>query len=291
MKKIILFLLSINFLWAFPPSEAYFSELLSDNGKVTKNTMQAYDVNDYGMVYFGGEITLTGVLERSDNDDMGDNYTALRFYPDNNLDLPFLYASFEMGLKNQVASKHGDSWDFSGVEFDRLDFGVLLKNIEVKLPEPLNKRFLGVAAVRAEVTIKNYRFYEEGDAGREAYGDIVGFKALGDVETEYFNKNNYNSGNVSYNELEYNSKDDYVNIRDKANGKVIGKILKNDMIYNGGVLLSINGAGIDYENYRDIETKWLEVFYLPPEAKDGKDAIHGFVHGSQIQIELENRGY
>ena len=46
MKKIILFLLSINLLWAFPPSEAYFSELLSDNGKVTKNTMQAYDVND-----------------------------------------------------------------------------------------------------------------------------------------------------------------------------------------------------------------------------------------------------
>ena len=289
MKKIILFLLSINFLWAFPPTEAYFSELLRDNGKVTKNTLKAYDVESGGMVYFDGEITLTGVLERADNEDMGDNYTALRFYPDNNVDLPFLYASFEMGLKNQGASKYGDSWDFSGVEFDRLDFGVLLKNIEVKLPEPLNKRFLGVSAVRAEVTIKNYRFYEEGEAGREAYGDIVGFKALGDVETKYFSKNNYNSGNVSYNELEYNSKDDYVNIRDKANGKIIGKILKRDMIYNGGVLLSINGEGIDYENYADIETKWLEVFYLPPEAEDGKDAIHGFVHGSQIK--LENGGY
>ena len=40
MKKIILFLLSINLLWAFPPSEAYFSELLSDNGKVIKNTLK-----------------------------------------------------------------------------------------------------------------------------------------------------------------------------------------------------------------------------------------------------------
>ncbi len=40
MKKIILFLLSINFLWAFPPSEAYFSELLSDNGKIIKNTLK-----------------------------------------------------------------------------------------------------------------------------------------------------------------------------------------------------------------------------------------------------------
>ncbi|WP_297247173.1 hypothetical protein [uncultured Brachyspira sp.] len=289
MKKIILFLLSINFLWAFPPSEAYFSELLSDDGKVTKNTLKAYNVESYGIVYFDGEITLTGVLERSDNYDMGNNYTALRFYPDNNVDLPFLYVSSEMDLKNQGASKYGDSWDFSGVEFDRLEFGVLLKNIEVKLPEPLNKRFLGAAAVRAEITIKNYHFYGEGEASREAYGDIVGFKALGDVETEYFSKNNYNSGDVHYNELQYNSKDDYVNIRDKANGKIIGKILKRDMIYNGGILLSINGEGIDYENYQDIETKWLEVFYLPPEAEDGKDAIHGFVHGSQIK--LENGGY
>ncbi|ASJ21524.1 hypothetical protein [Brachyspira hampsonii] len=289
MKKIILFLLSINLLWAFPPSEAYFSELLSYDGKVIKNTLKAYNAESDGMVYFDGEITLTGVLERSDNYDMGNNYTALRFYPDNNVDLPFLYASSEMNLKNQGASKYGDSWDFSGVEFDRLEFGVLLENIEVKLPESLNKRFLGAAAVRAEVTIRNYRFYGEGEASREAYGDIVGFKALGDVETKYFSKYNYNVGEVHYNELQYNSKDNYVNIRDKANGKIIGKILKNDMLYDGGVLLSINGEGIDYMNYENFEKKWHEVFYLPPEAEDGKDAIHGFVHGSQIK--LENGGY
>ncbi|MEI0518663.1 hypothetical protein [Brachyspira murdochii] len=289
MKKIILFLLSINLLWAFPPTEAYFSELLSDDGKVTKNTLKAYNVESYGMVYFDGEITLTGVLERADNEDMGDNYTALRFYPDSNIELPFLYALSKMYLENQGASKYGDSWDFSGVEFERLDFGVLLKNIEVKLPEPLNKRFLGAAAVRAEVTIRNYRFYGEGEASREAYGDIVGFKALGNVETEYFTKNNYNAGEVYYSELQYNSKDDYVNIRDKANGKIIGKILKRDMINNNAVLLSINGSGIDYMNYENFEKNWYEVFYLPPEAEDGKDAIHGFVHGSQIK--LENGGY
>ena len=152
------------------------------------------------------------MLERSDNYDMGDNYTALRFYPDNNINLPFLPVSFEMNyLKNQGASKYGDSWDFSGVEFDRLEFGVLLENVEGKLPEPLNTRFLGVAAIRAEVTIKNYHFYAEGEAGREAYGDLVGFKALGDVETEYFSKDNYNKGGVYYSKLKYNSKDDYVN--------------------------------------------------------------------------------
>lgn len=81
---------------------------------------------------------------------MGDNYTALRFYPDNNINLPFLPVSFEMNyLKNQGASKYGDSWDFSGVKFNRLEFGVLLENVEVKLPEPLNTRFLGVAAIKS----------------------------------------------------------------------------------------------------------------------------------------------
>ena len=56
------------------------------------------------------------------------------------------------------------------------------------------------------------------------------------------------------------------------------------MINNKAVLLFINGDGIDYVNYEDIETKWLEVFYLPPNAKDEKNAIHGFVHGSQVKI-------
>ena len=70
--------------------------------------------------------------------------------------------SFEINyLKNQGASKYGDSWDFSGVKFNRLEFGVLLENVEVKLPEPLNTRFLGVAAIRAEVTIKIIIFMQK----------------------------------------------------------------------------------------------------------------------------------
>ena len=70
-----------------------------------------------------------------------------------------------------------------------------------------------------------------------------------------------------------------MNIRDKANGKVIGKILKNDMINNGWILLAIDNY------YYEIDDKgWYEVYYMPTNAKDGKDAIHGFVLGSQIKI-------
>ncbi|PCG20394.1 hypothetical protein [Brachyspira sp. G79] len=275
MKKIILFLLSINLLWAFPPSEAYFSELLSDDGKVIKNTLKVkkIDGGNYS-AYFDGEITLTGVLERTDNSDVDIIYSALRFYPDNNIDLPFLFSLVS-----------ADSYNIDDYkEFERLDFGVLLENIKVELPEPLNKRFLGAAAVRAEVTIRNYSIFCEGEAGKEAYGDLVNIKLLDDVQIEYFSKDNsadvyYHAGNSYYIKLEYNSKDDYVNIRDKANGKIIGKILKNDMINNGGLLLAID----DY--YGSEEKDWCEVYYMPPNAKDGKDAIYGFVHVSQIKLE------
>ena len=267
MKKIILFLLSINFLWAFPPSEAYFSELLSDNGKMTKNTLKVKKLDgtySAAKIYFDGEVTLTGVLERADDFETNN---ALRFYPDNNIDLPFLFSTDSHNIDDYK-------------EFERLDFGILLDDKNVNLPSPLNKAFLGVSAVRAEVTIRNYSFYGEGEAGREAYGELVNFKLLGDIKTEYFDKYDYEfKGEAIYSILEYNSKDDYVNIRDKANGKIIGKILKKDMINNGGLLLLVDING----DLSDWEKNWIEVYYLPPDDNDSKGTIHGFVHGSQIK--------
>ena len=271
MKKIILFLLSINFLWAFPPSEAYFSELLSDNGKMTKNTLKVKKLDgtySAAKIYFDGEVTLTGVLERADDFETNN---ALRFYPDNNIDLPFLFSTDSHNIDDYK-------------EFERLDFGILLDDKNVNLPSLLNKAFLGVSAVRAEVTIRNYSIFCEGEAGREAYGDLVNIKLLDDVQIEYFSKDNsadvyYYAGNSYYIKLEYNSKDNYVNIRDKANGKIIGKILKNDMINNGGLLLLVDING----DLSDWEKNWIEVYYLPPDDNDSKGTIHGFVHGSQIK--------
>ncbi|HJH55623.1 hypothetical protein [Brachyspira hyodysenteriae] len=267
MKKIILFLLSINFLWAFPPDAAYFNDLLSDNGKMTKNTLKVKKLDgtySAAKIYFDGEVTLTGVLERADDFETNN---ALRFYPDNNIDLPFLFSTDSHNIDDYK-------------EFERLDFGILLDDKNVNLPSPLNKAFLGVSAVRSEVTIRNYSFYGEGEAGREAYGELVNFKLLGDIKTEYFDKYNYEfKGEAIYGILEYNSQDNYVNIRDKANGKIIGKILKNDMINNGGLLLLVDIKG----DLSDWKKNWIEVYYLPPDDNDGKGTIHGFVHGSQIK--------
>ncbi len=269
MKRIILFILRFNLLFAFPPDAAYFDELLRDDGKITKNTLKVKNLDgtySAAVIYFSGEITLTGVLERSDEHDTNN---SLRFYPDNNIDLPFLYSTFSHKIEDYK-------------EFTRLNFGILLddKNVNSLLPKPLNKAFLGVSAVRAQATIRNYHFYGEGEAGREAYGELLSFKLLGDIKTEYFTKDNYYKGNGDYSILQYNSKDDYVNIRDRANGKIIGKILKNDMINNKGLLLLLN----IYGSLSDWEKIWIEVYYLPPDAKDGKEAIYGFIHGSQIKF-------
>lgn len=277
MKKIILFILSVNLLLAFPPNNAYFDNLLSDNGKIIKNTLKIKKLDSTyscATIYFDGEITLTGVLERSTENDMEDIYASLRFYPDNNINLPFLYTTHSHNIK-YYKEKEKEK------EFARLYFGVLLDDKNVSLPEPLalNKRFLGVSAVRAEVTIRNYHFYGEGEADREAYGELVHFKALGDIQTEYLTKDNYYGG-VYYYKLEYNSKDDYVNIRDKPNGKIIGKILKNDMINNDALLLYI--VNLEGEDLVSI-ANWVEVLYFPPNAKDERDAFYGFVHASQVK--------
>ena len=260
-NKIILLILSVNLLLeAFPPNKPYFNNLLINNGKI-KSTLKVKKTDDYNnTIYFDGEVTLTGVIERADHYTMGDIYSELRFYPDKNIDLPFLYYVYNKDYK----------------EFERLDFGVFLYDKNINMPNPINKRFFGVSAVRAEITIKNYYFYGEGDAGMEAYGNIVSFKQLGDIKTVYFTKNYL----CDYRKLEYNSKDDYINIRDKENGK----ILKKDMDNNEALLLYINGDGIDFVSLEDLKKMWLEVFYLPPNIKDGKDAIHGFVHGSQVKI-------
>ena len=99
---------------------------------------------------------------------------------------------------------------------------------------------------------------------------------MGDIQIQYSTRDQW-IGDGYYQILAYNSKDDYINIRNKANGNIIGKILKNDIINDNGLLVLIDVAWDEKLIYH-WKTSWIEVYYLPPNAKDGKDAIHGFVH-------------
>ncbi|TLD81699.1 hypothetical protein LS68_001330 [Helicobacter sp. MIT 05-5293] len=286
MKRFLLMILGASVAFAFPPSEAYFQNLLVDNGKVIKNTLKprpySYQNQNEYKICFEGEMMLSGVLERSDNTDADMIYNALRFYPDKNLSLPFLYShSDDDSLESKGAVRKNNAWDLSKVAFEGLSFGVLLNDKNVSLPKMLDSRLFGVAAVRAEIGIKNYCFYGEGDAGREAYADLVELKLLGEIKTKYFTRKDYDYYNT-YVKLSYHSKDDYINIRERANGAIVGKILKEDMVNNNGLLVYANGDF--YFNPEDLDSMWLEVFYLPPDALDGKDAIYGVVHGSQIKL-------
>ena len=186
-----------------------------------------------------------------------------------------------------IYDKKTQTLDLSKIKFQPLDFGVLLNDSKVSLPIPLNTRFFGKAGVRTKVTIKNYHIYGEGEARRESYGDLVNFEMLRDIKTIYFIRENYASY-IDYVVLYYSSKDDYINIRENPNGKIVAKISKSDMIENNGVLLYINGEGIDFENLNNFESSWHEVFYLPPNTKDGSQAIHGFVYSSQVEVKIKN---
>ncbi len=65
-------------LFAFPPTETSFPHLLNERGEIVSNSLQpAYA--QYGKIVFSGQITLTGVLERSDNDEEGVYNDELRF--------------------------------------------------------------------------------------------------------------------------------------------------------------------------------------------------------------------
>lgn len=70
------------------------------------------------------------------------------------------------------------------------------------------------------------------------------------------------------------TQDEYVNIRQSPNGKVISKVFTKDE--DKILLISLIGGN-------DInKTQWIKVLYFPPNVNDAKKAILGYIHKSQI---------
>ena len=65
------------------------------------------------------------------NNEEGENLFETRFYPDRNLDLPFLYSSWCGEYAVKFYGAHCDEktqrFDCSHIKFERLHFGVFLK--------------------------------------------------------------------------------------------------------------------------------------------------------------------
>ena len=199
---------------------------------------------------------------------------SLRFYPDTNLKLPFLYNSF-MGVD-----------ELKKIDFtkQRRNISVLIRNArELTLPGELgmDKKIFGVVAARAKVRLKDYRFYGEGDAGHEVYASIERAEILGDVSISP----------LAYEDLEslrlkYKSADSYINLRQSPNGTIITQIKRERVAKDfGGGASNEAGARLYYAGESLFRSKdsaqdsaWLGVFYFPNGAKS---PIFGYIHESQ----------
>ncbi|MGX2983094.1 ankyrin repeat domain-containing protein [Helicobacter sp. 23-1045] len=291
MKKLSLALLIVGFLaqvaFAFPPDFCYECKpYLSNKGVMSKNTLKRINCADKfaNMACFSGEVELTGVVVSAYHNEYDENFFQTRFYPDNNLDLPFLRWGYCDG---GVFDEKMQRLDCSKVKvkFERLDFGVLLKidSKKVFLPKAIADKHLGESRIRAKVRLKDYSFYGEGEAGHDAYATLIEFSPLGKVYEHYEDGGEFIS-------LKYGSKDSFVNLRDKPNGNIIAQIKREDMrcgAENDEILWA------DYPPDTKIEklpqNKWLEVFYYPLNAKKPQEAIYGYIHSSQLKLSCDSQ--
>lgn len=301
------------YVFAFPP-DMTSTHLLSHEGEIISSTLQpAYAQR--GRIVFVGQITLTGVLERSDNYDMGEYSDSLRFYPDSNLSLPFMYNSFpplDDSYNKQIWQQSIKDYKTKDITFEtklpitdpklfstlfkRLKFGVLLTNRDIllpKLPKDMQERIYGTSALRVRITLTDYRLYGEGDAGGEAEAKAIDILPLGNVEQTY-EKLSYHNGKMIADyrlPLALNTKDSYVNLRKSPNGQIITAITKGAMA-QGAMIVSANDEDITCEELEkclsQAQSKWIEVYYIPPNATSGRDVRFGYIHISQIKPMIAN---
>lgn len=258
------------------PRELTHTGLLSDSGIVSYDSLTFSGTNGVEEVSFAGEVELTGVLEKGYEGEMDGSQMSLRFYPDTNLKLPFLYHSFISidELKKIDFTKH------------RENRAVLIHNArELTLPGELgmDKKIFAIVAARAKVRLKHYRFYGEGDAGHEIYANIERVEILSGISISPLAYEDLGSLR-----LKYKSTDSYINLRQSPNGTIITQIKRECVAKDfGGGASSEAGARLYYAGESlsarskgsAQDSAWLGVFYFPNGAKS---PIFGYIHGSQV---------
>ena len=85
-----------------------------------------------------------------------------------------------------------------------------------------------------------------------------------------------------------------MNLRDNPKGKIIAQIKASDMRC-GKEKAKIIWAKYPFAELAEDglmpkslpKNEWLEVFYLPPNAKKPQEAIYGYIHSSQLKMSCE----
>lgn len=312
----------INFAMADIDPE--FKSLLRNDGVMEKNTLKVTGIilkeerepdcdespNNYcdDEVKVSGELVLTGVLVWRPNH-------AVYFFPDSNIKNIFHNSKqvAECKRKQPVSECYKIKPSQSSPILIRGDEGIILKSLGASI--------FGRQAMRAKVYLKangyigydydgpagvrylktsfgtdNFRYYDGEGAQSMSVSKIIPITPVKKVYSNYTPPSDDCSyycfiDDIIVSMYRYTSKDNYVNIRQTPKGAIIGQIQKSDMQKPKPQRGAILGASCyklrdeaDPVDCPDVNG-WYEVFYFPPGEHDGKDAIHGYIHKSQIKVD------
>lgn len=250
-----------------------FKSLLRNDGVMEKNTLKLKDImNGDGERFIGttGEVVATGVLVSSPN--------GTYFYPDLNLKSVFfdpqkvLQCASEKAMSACLAMKPNSN-------------GAIEVRGDV-VAKTFGGKIYGEQAVRVKAHMNGY-VYSSNSMETDLYISIKNVFALTPPKKSY---SAYPMKGAVTKEFGYASKDDYVNIRQTPKGTIAGQMLKADMQKPKASKAILIGASCyededpdgTYVLCNDVNG-WYEVFYFPPGIRHGKDAIHGYIHKSQIR--------
>ncbi|RDU61623.1 hypothetical protein CQA53_09880 [Helicobacter didelphidarum] len=273
----IFFIVSIMYASVY---QAHFQDMLSS--QISYNSTLYKDKETEGKIYYGGKVTLSGILEWQMYQDEVDFYWRLVFFPDIPNDLPRLFANDNTAINTAIFLNDTLKKD---VSFQKNSF-LQIYNILPNQLNPIDEYILGGIAIRAILTLENYYITHkslDSEADTPYYATIANdVKVLSSIRKWYIAKQFLPSEYI----LSYASKDSYINLRESPNGKILRAIQKDEM---GDLCKSIESAenkGLILELGRDTKNpKWLKVAYIPPESKDTSKTIYGVIHESQVSYD------
>ncbi len=279
----------LSFVMAIEPE---FKSLLRNDGIMEKNTLKITDIilseekvdcdsdspDDYcgDEINVSGEIILTGVLVWRPN-------REVYFFPDNNIKNIFYDDQQVIDCKRErpISECYKIKPSQSHPIFISYDKDMLLKSLGINI--------FGKQAMRAKI-------YLTIDVGYMSASRIVPITPVKKVYSTYTPPSDDCDYYCSIDDIivsmyQYTSKDSYVNIRQTPKGAIVGQIQKADMQKPKSQRGAILGASCYKHSegadpfYCPDENGWYEVFYFPPNKRNGKDAIHGYIHRSQIKVD------
>ena len=195
-----------------------------------------------------------------------------------------------------------DDEDFNfltGSEYNGALVKKSFKDIENMLPKWFKETMLaGSVSFNVELTLENikdefYALYENrnvykglgqnisacnfGDE-REIFPKSI--KVLGKESEKKAGLSSYIYVNISMIYYTLNTEDDYVNIRETPNGKILSKIYKSNI--NNIVIVDLEQARKNIFDKKSINDKWVQVVYFPDKENE-YNFIAGYIHKSQIK--------